>query len=116
LLAGEWWLTTVGATRVVAPGPGVPVAVVDTGVDLQHPEFAQRADTTALNTQNVANTLSDYHGTAVASVIAAPANEIGMVGIYPQAALAAYDVDLSGGSRSGSSCGESTPPRISDAS
>jgi subtilisin family serine protease len=32
----------------------------------------------------------------VASVIAAPANEIGMVGIYPQAALDAYDVDLSG--------------------
>jgi Subtilase family len=96
LLAGEWWLTAVGATRVVAPGPGVPVAVVDTGLDLQHPEFAQRADTTALNTQNVANTLSDYHGTAVASVIAAPANEIGMVGIYPQAVLEAYDVDLSG--------------------
>ena len=96
LLTGEWWLGPVGATKVVAPGPGVPVAVVDTGLDLQHPEFAQRANTTALNTQNVANSLSDYHGTAVASVIAAPANEIGMVGIYPQAALDAYDIDLSG--------------------
>ena len=66
------------------------------GARPSHPEFAQRANTTALNTQNVADSLSDYHGTAVASVIAAPANDIGMVGIYPQAALDAYDTDLSG--------------------
>jgi subtilisin family serine protease len=96
LLASEWWLASIGATNVVAPGPGVPVAVVDTGVDLAHPEFAQRPDTTSLNTQNVGNTPRDYHGTAVASVIGAPANDLGMVGVYPQAALDSYDVDLSG--------------------
>ena len=96
LLSSEWWLAPIGATNVVAPGPGVPVAVVDTGIDLSHPEFAQRPDTVGLNTQSVTDTPRDYHGTAVASVIGAPANDVGMVGVYPQAVLYAYDVDLSG--------------------
>ena len=96
LLASEWWLAPVGATNVVAPGPGVPVAVVDTGVDFSHPEFLQRPDTTSLNAQSVVDTPTDFHGTAVASVVGAPANDVGMVGIYPQAALYSYDIDLSG--------------------
>jgi len=96
LLGDEWWLASVGANGVAAPGPGVPVAIVDTGLDFTHPEFAARPDTKPLNTQNVLNTLADYHGTAVASVIGAPANDLGMVGVYPLAALYAYDADLSG--------------------
>jgi subtilisin family serine protease len=91
LLAGEWWLAAVGATKVVAPGPGVPVIVVDTGLDLSHPEFAARPDTTALNPQSVVDTREDLHGTAVASVIGAPVNDVGMVGVYPQAALGEYE-------------------------
>src|SRR5262245_3592736 len=96
LLGDEWWFAPVGASQVVAPGPGVPVAVVDTGLDLTHPEFAQRPNTTPLNTQSVVDTTSDFHGTAVASVVGAPVNDIGMVGVYPQAALYSYDADLSG--------------------
>jgi subtilisin family serine protease len=96
LLASEWWLAPVGATQVVAPGPGVPVAVVDTGVEFAHPEFAQRPDLVALNTQSIVDTPRDYHGTAVASVIGASVNGVGTVGVYPQAVLDAYDVDLSG--------------------
>jgi subtilisin family serine protease len=96
LLTDEWWLARVGASNVVAPGPGVPVAVIDTGLDFSHPEFAGRPDTAGLNRQSVADTSRDYHGTAVASVIGAPANDVGMVGVYPQAALYEYDADLSG--------------------
>jgi hypothetical protein len=96
LLPNEWWLATVGAASVTAPGPGVPVAVVDTGLDFSHPEFAGRPNTAGLNAQNVVDTVNDYHGTAVASVVGAPANDIGMVGVYPQAVLYAYDADLSG--------------------
>ena len=65
LLGDEWWLAPVGAPQVVATGPGVPVVVVDTGLDLTHPEFAQRANTSALNTQSVVDTSTDFHGTAV---------------------------------------------------
>jgi Subtilase family len=96
LLEDEWWLASIGANGVSAPGPGVPVAIIDTGLDVAHPEFAARANTTLLNTQSVVDTLADYHGTAVASIVGAPANDVGMVGIYPQAALYAYDADLSG--------------------
>jgi hypothetical protein len=96
LADGEWWLASVGATSVAAPGPGVPVAVIDTGVDFTHPEFVTRADTRSLNAQSTVDTLGDYHGTAVASVVGAPSNGVGMVGVYPQASLYSYDADLSG--------------------
>jgi len=96
LQATEWWMARVGADRAQPPGPGVPVTVVDTGIDVTHPEFAGRPDTTALNSQVVTNSAEDFHGTAVASLVAAPANGVGIVGVYPQAVLRAYDADLSG--------------------
>jgi hypothetical protein len=96
LVSAEWWLADVGADRAVAPGPGVPVTVVDTGIDVAHPEFAGRPNTTALNTQRVTDSADDFHGTAVASVVGAPENGVGLVGVYPQAALRVYDSDLSG--------------------
>jgi hypothetical protein len=96
LLQNEWWLADVGATNGVPPGPGVPVVVIDTGLDFSHPEFAGRPETAGLKPQSVVDSSTDFHGTAVASVIAAPANGVGMVGVYPQAVLQAYDADLSG--------------------
>ena len=96
LFPDEWWLAQVGATQITAPGPGIPVTVIDTGLDFSHPEFAGRPDTVGLNPQSVVDTAKDFHGTAVASVIGAPANGVGMVGVYPQASLYAYDADLSG--------------------
>jgi subtilisin family serine protease len=86
----EWWLNDIGATQTAAPGPGVPITVVDSGVDPTHPEFAGRPDTTFINGQTVSGR-EEYHGTIVASLAAAPANGQGIVGVYPQAALDAYD-------------------------
>ena len=90
LVPSQYWLAAVGADRIEPPGPGKPVTIVDTGLDLSHPEFAGRPGTTALNPQRVLGE-DDDHGTAVASVLAAPANGIGLVGIYPQAALQSWD-------------------------
>jgi len=90
LQAQEWWLADVGADRAETPGPGVPIAIVDSGTDPTHPEFAGRPNTTFLNTQSVFGR-EEYHGTIVASVAAAPANETGMLGVYPSAALQLYD-------------------------
>jgi subtilisin family serine protease len=90
LLPQQWWLPHIGADQVEPPGPGVPVTVVDGGLDLTHPEFAGRPHTTALNEQSI-RFPNDFHGTAVASVIAAPANGVGLVGVYPQAALYSWD-------------------------
>lgn len=96
LVIAEWWLADVGADRAVAPGPGVPVTVIDTGVDLSHPEFAGRPNTFALSPQSVKDSSDDFHGTAVASVIGATENGVGIVGVYPQAVLRLYDADQSG--------------------
>ena len=86
----EWWREAVGVDRVEAPGPGKPVTIVDSGVDLTHPEFANRPGTTALNPQTTSDEDED-HGTEVASVIAAPNNGVGVVGVYPQAVLRIWD-------------------------
>jgi subtilisin family serine protease len=86
----QWWRPVVGADRQDPPGPGKPVTVVDSGVDLAHPEFAGRPNTTALNQQTVDDEDED-HGTEVSSVVAAPNNGVGIVGVYPQAVLHVWD-------------------------
>jgi hypothetical protein len=84
----EWFLAAVGADPAAAPGPGVPLTFVDSGLDASQPDFAGRPGTTYLDAQTVIGT-NESHGTEIASI--APANGIGIVGVYPQAALAAWD-------------------------
>lgn len=73
-------------------GAGVAVAIIDTGVDLQHPDLAGRI----VAHRNFVDGderqfMRDRHGTEVAGVIAADANNaIGIVGIAPEAHLLAY--------------------------
>ena len=86
----EWWLHDIGADQATPPGPGVPLTIVDSGVDAAHPEFSSRPDTTFLNDQTVDGP-AEWHGTAVASVAAAPANGVDVLGVYPQAALQLWD-------------------------
>ncbi|HEX9598305.1 MAG TPA: S8 family serine peptidase [Gaiellaceae bacterium] len=90
LVPFEWWRAAVGADQVDSPGPGKPVTVVDSGIDLSHPEFATRPNTTALNPQTTTE-LDEDHGTAVASVVGAPNNGVGIVGVYPDAVLRVWD-------------------------
>ena len=92
----EWWPPHVGITNWVAPGPGVPVTMIDSGVDLTHEEFAGRPETIALNTQTFTANDEELHGTATASVVAAPVNTKGLVGIYPQAKLQLWDASPDG--------------------
>jgi hypothetical protein len=94
----EWWRSLIGIDGLTPPGPGKPVTIVDSGLDLQHPEFLNRPDTTALNPQEPAP-LGGEHGTAVASLIAAPENGVGMVGVYPRAVLRTWDTALGSGTR-----------------
>ena len=98
LQADEWWLSQIGVDGLTPPGPGVPVSLVDSGLDFSHPEFAGRADTTALNTQEPAS-IGGEHGTSVASVIGAPQNGVGEVGIYPRAVLRSWDAAIGDGTQ-----------------
>lgn len=86
----EWWLSAIGADRATPPGPGVPIVIIDSGVDPTHEEFANRPNTTFLNDQTTFGG-EEWHGTAVASVAAAPDNGVGLDGVYPQAALEVWD-------------------------
>jgi hypothetical protein len=90
LVPAQWWLAAVGADQVEPPGPGIPVVLLDSGLDVTHSEFAGRPDLELLNAQDV-TAEGDDHGTAVASVAAAPANGVGLVGVYPQARLQVWD-------------------------
>src|SRR2546421_118264 len=95
LFPSEWWRNVVGADAAEAPGAGKPVTVVDSGLDVNHPEFAGRPNTTLLGPQNLLGE-DEWHGTAVSSVIGAPANGVGLVGVYPQADLAMADASPAG--------------------
>jgi subtilisin family serine protease len=90
LVPSEWWRAAIGADREQPPGPGKPITVVDSGVDITHPEFSGRPNTTLLNEQTTSEEDED-HGTEVTSVIAAPNNGIGLVGVYPDAVLHVWD-------------------------
>ncbi|HYM35424.1 MAG TPA: S8 family serine peptidase [Steroidobacteraceae bacterium] len=69
-------------------GAGIEIAVIDTGVDATHPELAARV---SANLDVTGFGLSaDRHGTAIAGIIAAEANNgVGAYGIAPQARIAA---------------------------
>jgi subtilisin family serine protease len=72
-----------------ATGKGVRVAVVDTGVDTTHPDLLHRIVKSATFVEGGERTFADdSHGTAVAGVIAADAdNHIGIFGIAPEAEI-----------------------------
>lgn len=91
LFTTEWWRAEIGADALTPPGPGVPITVLDSGLDVTHPEFAGRPNVRLLNPQSLVDSNEDFHGTAVASVAAAPANAQGIVGVYPTAALQSWD-------------------------
>ena len=90
LASSEWWVTAVGADEVQPPGAGVPISVIDTGLDVTHPEFAGRPETLLLNAH--VRGVEHIHATMVASVAGAPLNGQGIAGLYPRARLRSYDV------------------------
>jgi len=70
-------------------GAGVRVAIIDTGADTDHPDLARSiAGATNLVDSDTRQFKSDRHGTEVAGVIAAVANNRqGIVGVAPEARL-----------------------------
>jgi subtilisin family serine protease len=80
-------------------GSGVKVAVLDTGIDYDHPDLSQRFLGGYDFVNNDDDPMDDHgHGTHCAGIIAAVDNEIGVIGASPEAGLYALKVLDSGGS------------------
>jgi subtilisin family serine protease len=72
-------------------GAGVRVAVIDTGVELDHPDLPSTARSINFVDDDRRAFGEDAHGTAVAGVIGAiPNNGIGIVGVAPDVQLLLY--------------------------
>ncbi len=73
----------------VATGKNVSVAEIDSGVELDHPDLRGRV-AIARNFVDARDAVAETHGTAVAGIIAARAdNGVGIVGVAPDAAVMA---------------------------
>lgn len=95
--AAPWWIRAVGADRATPPGPGVPVAVVDTGIDMGLPLFSGRRDTIPLNSQRLTNRFQ-YHGSAISSLVVGTGDDgTGVLGVYPRARLLSWNAAASRG-------------------
>ncbi len=99
-------INRINAENRTNKGANVEVAVLDTGIDLYHPDLRSNI---LGGVSCVGGTADDKngHGTHVAGTIAAPANSIGVVGTAPAAKLWAVRVLDAGGSGTWSSiiCG-----------
>jgi subtilisin family serine protease len=82
----------VAEAHNISRGSGIRVAIIDTGVDTEHPDLAGRTQLTRNYIDDDAREFrNDRHGTQVAGLIAASANNgIGTVGVAPEVRLLAF--------------------------
>lgn len=104
----DWGITKVDAQNSWNSGYtglGVKIAVIDTGVDLDHPDFAGTSETDSAIAGGISEV--DYttsyeddngHGTHVAGIIGARQNGTGVIGIAPNASIYAVKALDSSGS------------------
>jgi len=81
-----------GAAQQWSRGEGVSIAIIDTGVEVSHPDLAGRVASARNFIDNDMTAFeSDRHGTGVAGIIGADANNnLGIVGVAPAARLQIY--------------------------
>ncbi len=91
--------TNLGAVWQTTKGNQTVVAIIDTGIDTSHPEFQGKIHPLSYNASSDQVGIAfvedeDGHGTAVAGVIAAPMNSLGIVGIAPETTLLIIKCDV----------------------
>lgn len=103
LQSAPWGIERVRANRVWAnggvhvvrepSGTGVKVAVIDTGMDYTHPDLAGRYAGGYDFVNSDSDPFDDHgHGTHVSGIIAGADNDIGVVGVAPNAQIVALKV------------------------
>ena len=99
LLCLEWILANhenpQGAYQAGFAGDGVRVAILDTGIDLTHPDLTPNLDVgLGENCMTPGQPPQDGHGhgTHVAGTVAAADNDLGVIGVAPHARLVPFKV------------------------
>ncbi|MFQ5894264.1 MAG: S8 family serine peptidase [Nitrospinota bacterium] len=85
-------VSRIGANPGSATGAGVKVAVIDTGIDFEHPDLAGNYKGGKNFVANGPPKDDHGHGTHVAGTIAAMDNTFGVVGVAPEVELYAVKV------------------------
>jgi subtilisin family serine protease len=89
----SWGINRIGLNEVPEQirGKGVKVAVLDTGIDLDHPDLKVAGNVSFVTGAKTGDD-DNGHGTLVGGIIAARDNEIGARGIAPEVELYAVKV------------------------
>lgn len=96
LTALQWGLPAVGATSLTPPTPTADsplLAIIEDDVDISHPDVAGVGVSGPAGASGDPDALA--HGTAVTSVASAPANGVGITGVWPGARTTVFVSDLS---------------------
>jgi subtilisin len=91
-----WGITKIRAPEVHQTGnkgTGIKVCVIDTGIDYNHEDLSQNYKGGYNFVNNTSNPMDDHgHGTHVSGTIAALDNNIGVIGVAPEAYIYATKV------------------------
>ena len=107
--AAQWWLDDYGVTKAweTATGRGITIAVIDTGIDGQHPDLTGQVvggtDVSGIGSPDGQKLLTPErdHGTKVASLAAGHGvGSAGVKGTAPDAKLLSISVAFDGGDSS----------------
>jgi subtilisin family serine protease len=97
----DWGVSRVGADKVwtTSSGSGVTVAIIDTGIQLDHPDLRNNivSGYDFVNNRTIAQD-DNGHGTHVAGIVAATSNQAGIIGTSHTAKLMPVKVLNSTGS------------------
>ena len=94
-LDSAWGVAHIGAGTVHGggnKGTGVKVAILDTGIDTNHPDLSYDPSCSASFVSGETIEDGNGHGTHTAGTVAALDNDTGVVGVAPEATLCIYKV------------------------
>ncbi len=83
-----WGITKVGGDPTTTAGSGIDVGIIDTGIDLSHPDLKANLGTGVTYVSGTRSANDDNgHGTHVAGIVGAIDNTTGVVGVAPGVTL-----------------------------